>query len=75
MPTSGESKYFWADGSEHIGDFAFMPIRDAAGQVKEVVGTGMDITERVEADKHHRALEEGAEALAEVDRTKTAFFA
>jgi PAS domain S-box-containing protein len=38
-PFRGESRYFWGDGSEHIVDFACMPIRDAAGRVVVVVPT------------------------------------
>ncbi len=49
-PFRGESRYFWADGSEHIVDFACMPIKDAGGRVTVVVPTGMDITERVRAE-------------------------
>ncbi|HEX3861092.1 MAG TPA: response regulator [Stellaceae bacterium] len=76
-PFRGESRYFWGDGSEHIVDFACMPIRDASGRVVVVVPTGMDITERVKAEQNQRALEaerRRAEALAEIDRTKTQFF-
>jgi len=39
MPFRGESRYFWNDGSEHIVDFACMPIRDASGRVVVVVPT------------------------------------
>jgi PAS domain S-box-containing protein len=57
VPFRGESRYFWADGSEHIVDFACMPIRDQSGQVVFVVPTGMDITERVRAAAQQRALD------------------
>lgn len=76
-PFRGESRYFWGDGSEHIVDFACMPIKDDAGRVVVVVPTGMDITERVQAEQNQRALEaerRRAEALAEIDRAKTQFF-
>lgn len=53
----GESRYFWADGSEHIMDLAFIPIRDAEGEVTIVVPTGMDITQRVQAERSRLALE------------------
>ncbi|MGC2407347.1 MAG: PAS domain-containing protein, partial [Candidatus Cybelea sp.] len=56
-PFRGESRYFWGDGSEHIVDFACMPIRDASGHVVVVIPTGMDITERVRAEQNQRALE------------------
>jgi PAS domain S-box-containing protein len=76
-PFRGESLYFWGDGSEHIVDFACMPVRDAAGRVVVVVPTGMDVTERVRAEQNQRDLEterQRAEALAEIDRGKTRFF-
>src|SRR6185312_10431197 len=77
MPFRGETRYFWNDGSEHIVDFACMPIRDAVGRVVVVVPTGMDVTERVQAEQTQRSLEaerRRAEALAEIDRGKTLFF-
>ena len=77
-PFRGESRYFWGDGSEHVVDFACMPIRDASGRVVVVIPTGMDITERVRAEQNERALEverRRVEALAEIDRAKTQFFA
>jgi PAS domain S-box-containing protein len=77
-PFRGESRYFWGDGSEHVVDFACMPIRDASGRVVVVIPTGMDITERVRAEQNERALEverRRGEALAEIDRAKTRFFA
>ncbi len=73
----GESRYFWGDGSEHVVDFACMPIRDASRRVVIVIATGMDITERVQGEHNQRALEaerQRSEALAEVDRAKTLFF-
>ena len=76
-PFRGESRYFWGDGSEHIVDFACMPIRDASGRVVVVVPTGMDVTERVQAEQNQRAFEaerRRAEALTEFDRAKTQFF-
>jgi PAS domain S-box-containing protein len=77
-PFRGESRYFWGDGSEHIVDFGCVPIRDASGRVVVVIPTGMDITERVRAEQNQRALEverRRVEALAEIDRAKTQFFA
>lgn len=76
-PFRGESPYFWGDGSVHVVDFACMPIKDHAGRVVAAVATGMDITERVQAEQNQRALEaerRRGEALAEVDRAKTTFF-
>jgi PAS domain S-box-containing protein len=77
VPFRGDSRYFWADGSEHNVDFACIPIRDAAGKVVVLVATGMDITERVHAEEQRRALEEQrlrSDALAVLDRAKTEFF-
>lgn len=76
-PFRGESRYFWGDASEHVVDFACMPIRDAAGRVVAAIATGMDITERVRVEQNERALEaerQRAEALTEIDRAKTRFF-
>ena len=76
-PFRGKSRYFWGDGSEHLVDFACMPIRDETGKVVIVVPTGMDITEQVEVENQHRELEtqrRRAEALAEIDEAKTKFF-
>jgi PAS domain S-box-containing protein len=77
VPFRGDSRYFWADGTEHNVDFACIPIRDAEGKVVVLVATGMDITERVHAEEHRRALEEQrlrSDALAVLDRAKTEFF-
>ena len=76
-PFRGESRYFWGDGSEHIVDFACIPIRDASGRVVVAIATGMDITERVQGEQNQRALEaerQRSEALREIDRAKTLFF-
>lgn len=54
---SGESPYFWSDGSEHVVDFTCIPIKDEAGKVMFLVATGMDITERVASVKNLRAAE------------------
>jgi PAS domain S-box-containing protein len=47
-----ELRYWVADGSERIVDFAMHPIRDRSGKVAFLHPTGMDITERkrVEAE-------------------------
>jgi PAS domain S-box-containing protein len=50
QPFHGESMYYWADGSERIVDFAFIPIKDDAGRVQFIVPTGLDITERRRAE-------------------------
>jgi PAS domain S-box-containing protein len=51
QPFHGESMYYWADGSERIVDFAFIPIKDDDGQVQFIVPTGLDITERRRAEQ------------------------
>ncbi|MBR0779672.1 PAS domain S-box protein [Bradyrhizobium diazoefficiens] len=72
-----DTPYFLADGTERVVDWTSIPIKDDAGSVTFVVVTGMDITERLQGERDRRAYEEQrqrAEALAEIDRTKTAFF-
>ena len=49
--------YWVADGSERIVDFVMHPIVDEAGVVRFLHPTGIDITERVEAEKALRAIE------------------
>lgn len=36
--SSGESTYFWSDGSEHVVDFACIPIKDKVDKVMFLVG-------------------------------------
>ena len=75
-PFRGESRYFWADGTEHVVDFACMPIRDAIGRVAVVIPTGMDITERVQGERIRRAYEEErrrAETLASLRASEERF--
>ncbi len=55
-PFRGVSKYFCANGSERVVEFACMPIKDEAGKVLFVVPTGIDVTERVQADRDHQAM-------------------
>jgi len=77
VPFRGVSRYFWADGSEHLVDFTCIPVKDASGRVELLVATGTDITERVKAENDRRALEEQrqrAEALAELDRASSTPF-
>jgi PAS domain S-box-containing protein len=57
VPFRGESIYFWADGSEHVVDFAAVPIREESGHVAAVVVTGMDITEHVQGELNRRQPE------------------
>ena len=75
-PFRGESRYFWADGTEHFVDFACIPIKDADGRVVVVIATGMDITERVQGDRNRRAYEEErrrAETLASLRASEERF--
>ena len=44
-----ELRYWIADGSERIVDFAMHPIRDQSGAVTFLHPTGIDITERKQA--------------------------
>src|SRR5262249_34034324 len=43
-------RYWFADGSEHLSDFAVYPIRDESGAVCLLNPTGVDITERKRAE-------------------------
>jgi PAS domain S-box-containing protein len=52
----GESRYFWADGSEHVVDVALIPIKDEARRVVFVLATGMDITQRKRAEEQVHLL-------------------
>jgi PAS domain S-box-containing protein len=65
----GESRYWVADGSERVVDFACIPIQDAEDQVIFVVPTGMDITERVEAERNRRAYAEERQRAEEAKGT------
>ena len=49
--------YWVADGSERIVDFVMHPIVDESGVVRFLHPTGIDVTDRVEAEKALRALE------------------
>jgi PAS domain S-box-containing protein len=50
-PYHEELPYHWADGTEHIVDFALYPILDNQGQVIFLHPTGVDITERKLAER------------------------
>lgn len=52
----GISVYYLADGTERVTDFACMPIKDEAGRVQFVFTTGIDITERVSAERNLHAM-------------------
>ena len=49
-------RYWLADGTERIVDFAMHPIRDAVGVVRFLHPTGLDITEREHAEQRFRSL-------------------
>ena len=73
----GQSRYSWADGSEHIIDLMCMPVKGADGRVLMVVPTGMDITGRIHAEKEQRVDEaerRTAEVRAELEAARSAFF-
>jgi PAS domain S-box-containing protein len=49
-------RYWVADGSERIVDFAVHPIRDSSGEVIHLHPTGIDITERKQAEETQQLL-------------------
>jgi len=49
-------RYWLADGSERVVDFAMHPIRDEHGTVRLLHPTGIDITEREQAEQRFRSL-------------------
>ena len=57
-------RYWLADGSERIVDFGMHPIRGRTGVVRFLHPTGIDITDRVEAEEALRALEAEERAIA-----------
>jgi PAS domain S-box-containing protein len=61
--------YRWADGSEHIAEFAMNPIRDPDGRVIFLHPVGVDITELKLAEEKYRRL---AETLDAEVRARTA---
>jgi PAS domain S-box-containing protein len=50
-------RYWLADGSERLVDFAMHPIRDESGLVRFLYPTGIDITDRTRAEEALRARE------------------
>ena len=48
--------YLWADGTEHVVDFALHPIRDDQGKVIFLHPTGVDITDLKNVEKKYRQL-------------------
>ena len=56
-PFRGDLGYVTRDGTAHVTDIAFVPIKDEAGRVVSVFFPGMDITDRV---RQYRATFENA---------------
>jgi PAS domain S-box-containing protein len=55
-------RYSWADGSEHIVDFALYPIVDENREVLFLHPTGVDITGQKETEEKYRELAETLDA-------------
>lgn len=61
-----ELRYWVADGSERIVDFAMHPIRDQSGAVTFLYPTGIDITERTRIEAALRESEQRLRWLAAI---------
>jgi PAS domain S-box-containing protein len=61
-----ELPYVWADGSQHVVDFALHPIRDAHGKIIYLHPTGIDITERKNSEQHTQLLHSQMEHQARI---------
>jgi len=61
-----ELRYWLADGSERVVDFAMHPIRDAAGTVTFLHPTGIDITEHKRIESALRINEQRLRYLAAI---------
>lgn len=60
-----ELRYWVADGTEYMVDFAMHPIRDQAGNIVFLHPTGIDITERKRAEEQLRASHDTFRQLVE----------
>src|SRR5215472_10138264 len=61
-----ELRYWLADGSERVTDFAMHPIRDRSGKVAFLNPTGIDITDRKRVAAELRDSEQGLRWLASI---------
>jgi len=64
-----ELRYWLADGSERIVDFAMHPIRDGSGAVAFLNPTGVDVTERKRIEAELRKNEQRLRWLASIVET------
>jgi len=55
---SGEEHEFLYENNRIVLNYRVVPIRDASGEINRALTVAEDITERVEAEKEHRHLEE-----------------
>jgi len=56
VPYRETMMYSWADGTEHIVDFALYPIVDDRGQVLYLHPTGIDVTDLTRIQENYRKL-------------------